>query len=282
METRELLVVDAFADDPLAGVPIAVLPDGSGLTETQLRGVATEVGTPAAVTRREGDLRHVPRTGHGAPVASAVAGVAGLADQGVIDPGTHSLAGPDGEWTVDLGDDRTVDVTTEQTVERASIDPGEAAEALGLPPAAATDLGVPVGRAGGVGGSVLVPVTFMEHLGDLPPDRIDGLLDGAARLVVFTFDTLTAGGDLHARIFNSGGRERAASGVGAAACARFLDGEEAFGDQESLRVESGGFLDRPARLDVDLGTGAVTGRGLVGVTGSVAVPPDADDDIVTV
>ena len=281
METRELLVVDAFADEPLAGVPVAVLPDGSGLTETQLRAIAAEVGASATITPREGELRHVPRTGHGAPVASGVS-VAGLADRAEIDPGRRSLAGPSGEWTVELGEDRTVSVTTEQTVERAEIDPGEAAEGLGLPAAAVTDLGMPVGRADGAGGSILVPVSFMQHLGDLPPDRTDGLLDGAARLVVYTFDTLTAGADLHARVFESGGRERAASGIGAAACAQFLDGEAAFGDQETVRIESGGFVDRPATLDVDLETGAVTGRGLVGVTGDVAVPPDADDDIVTV
>lgn len=281
METRQLLVVDAFADEPLAGVPVAVLPDGSGLTETQLRAIAAEVGASAAVTPREGELRHVPRTGHGIPVASGVA-VAGLADRADIDPGTRSLAGPNGEWTVELGEDRTVSVTTEQTVERAELDPGEAAEALGLPAAAVTDLGVPVSRADGAGGSILVPVSFMQHLGDLAPDRTDGLLDGAARLVVYTFDTLTAGADLHARVFESGGRERATSGIGAAACAQFLDGEAAFGDQETVRIESGGFVDRPATLDVNAETGAVTGRGLVGVTGDVAVPPDADDDIVTV
>jgi len=285
METRDLLVVDAFADELLSGVRVALLPDGSSLTDQQLRAIAGEVGAPAAVAYRDGVMRHVPRAGHGTPVAAAVAGCVGLAERDVLDPGEHTLTRPDGDpMTVELGSDRTVTVDAGQSVERADIDGATAADALGLPAAAVTDIDLPVGRAGGAGGSLLVPVAFLDGLGSLSPapGAVADLLGEDDRLFAFTFDTLTAGTDAHARVFEpDGGGELAASGVGAAGCARFLATQDAFdGERDAIRVESGQFVDRPATLEATLDTGAVSGRGLLGLAGSVNVPPDDEDDIV--
>ena len=286
METRELLVVDAFADEPLAGVPVPVLPDGSGMTDAQLRAVAAEIDAPGVVAHRDGQLRHVPRLGHGAPVAGAVAGCAGLADRAAIEAGTHTVTGPDSETSVELGEDRTVTATVEQEVAPAGVEPAEAAAALGLSPGAVADVDLPVGRADGAGGSLLVPVMFMEHLGELPPapGALEELLGDNARLVAFSFDTLVAETDVHTRVFEPGaGGERAASAVGAAGCARFFRTQRAFdGELATVRVESGGFLDRPATLDASLTEGTVTGRALLGFAGTVNLPPDGDDDIITV
>jgi len=44
METREVLVVDAFAAEPMAGTPVGVVPDAGGLTDDQRRAVASELG----------------------------------------------------------------------------------------------------------------------------------------------------------------------------------------------------------------------------------------------
>jgi trans-2,3-dihydro-3-hydroxyanthranilate isomerase len=285
METRDLLVVDAFADELLAGVGIPLLPDGSSLTDRQVRAIAQEVGAPAAVTYRDGELRHVPQVGHGAPVAAAVAGCVGLAERDDIEPGTRTLTHPEGgSSSVELAADRTVTVEADQTVGPAGVDSATAADALGLSTEAVTDVDLPVGRAEGAGGSLLVPVAFLDGLGDISPapGAIADLLGDDGRLVAFTFDTLAAGTDLHTRVFEpSAGGERAASGVGAAGCVQYLADRDAFdGEESSLRVESGQFCDRPATLEVALDSGAVSGRALLGLAGSVNLPPDDDDDII--
>ena len=285
METRDLLVVDAFADELLAGVGIPLLPDGSSLTDRQVRAVADEVGAPAGVSYRDGELQHVPRVGHGAPVAAAVAGCVGLAERGELEPGTHTLADPNGGSSpVELAADRTATVEADQSVEPAGIDSATAADALGLPTEAVADVGLPVGRAGGAGGSLLVPVAFLDGIGDISPapGAIANLLGDDERLVAFSFDTLAAETDLHARVFEPAtDGTLAASGVGAAGCAQYLADRDAFDGEESLlRVESGQFCDRPATLDVALESGAVSGRALLGLGGTVNVPPDDDDDII--
>jgi trans-2,3-dihydro-3-hydroxyanthranilate isomerase len=286
METRDLLVVDAFADELLSGVGIPVLPDGSSLTDGQVRAVAAEVGAPAGVTYRDGEMRHVPRVGHGTPVAAAVAGGVGLTQHGVLDPGTHTLAQSDGESrTVELDADRTAAVESEQTVETATVDSATVADTLDIPVAALTDLDLPVGYADGAGGSLLVPVAFLDGLGDVSPapGAIADLLGDTARLFAFTFDTLAAETDVHARVFDREGGERPASGVGAAGCARYLAAQSAFdGEKSSIRVESGQFCDRPATLEAALDSGAVSGRALLGLAGTVNLPPDEDDDIIAV
>jgi Predicted epimerase, PhzC/PhzF homolog len=285
METRDLLVVDAFADELLSGVRVALLPDGSSLTDQQLRGIAGEVGAPAAVAYRDEGMRHVPRAGEGAPVAAAVAGCVGLAERDVLDPGEHTLTRPDGDsTTVELDSDRTATVDAGQSVERADIDGATAADALGLPAAAVTDIDLPVGRAEGAGGSLLVPVAFLDGLGSVSPapGAVADLLGEDDRLFAFTFDTLAAGTDVHARVFEPDGRgELAASGVDAAGCARFLAAQDAFdGERDAIRVESGQFVNRPATLEATLDDGAVSGRGLLGLAGTVNVPTDDEDDIV--
>lgn len=286
METRDLLVVDAFADELLSGVRVALLPDGSSLTDQQLRAIAGEVGAPAAVAYRDEGMRYVPRAGQSAPVAAAVAGCVGLAERGVLDPGTHALAHPDGESsTVELDADRTAAVETGQSVETAAVDSATAADALDIPVAASTDLDLPVGYADGAGGSLLVPVAFLEGLGNVTPapGAIADLLGDTERLVAFTFDTLSAETDVHTRVFDRDGGERAASGVGAAGCAQYLAAQSAFdGERSSVRVESGRFCDRPATLDAALDSGTVSGRALLGLAGTVNLPSDGDDDIIAV
>jgi trans-2,3-dihydro-3-hydroxyanthranilate isomerase len=287
METRDLLVVDAFADELLSGVGVPVLPDGSSLTDAQLRAVADELGAPGTVTRRDGEMRHVPRVGHGAPVAAAVAGSIGLSERDALEPGTQTLTHAGGEQeTVDLDADRTATVAADQTVETAAVDGADAAAALNLPTEAVEDVGLPVGRADGAGGSLLVPVMFLESLGELSPapGAVADLLGDAERLFAYSFDTLAAETDIHARVFEpAAGGERAASGVGAAGCAQYLAARSAFdGEKECVRVESGQFRDRPATLDATLESGQVSGRALLGMAGTVNLPPDDDDDIIAV
>lgn len=283
MKTRSVLSVDAFAEEPLGGLGVPVVPDGSSMTDDQLRAVAGEFGARAVVAGRDDGLDHVARLGYGSPVAAAVAGAVGLASRDALEPGTHVVSGPGGDRQVELGPDRTVTVGVEQSVEPVDRADDAVAAALGVPVPAVADIDLPVGRADGAGGSLLVPVTFLEHIGSMTPDggSLATLLDGHARVVAYTFDTLAADVDVHARVFGAGGGERATSGVGVAGCAQFLGAQAAYdGAASFVRVASGRFCDRPARLDAELDTGRVSGRALVSLDGTVTVPETGDDDIV--
>ena len=44
METRRTLLVDAFADEPLAGNVAGVVPDAAGLSDDQMGRIAAEIG----------------------------------------------------------------------------------------------------------------------------------------------------------------------------------------------------------------------------------------------
>ena len=278
METQQVFLVDAFADEPLGGVAVPVLPDRS-VSRTQLRQVAREFGAPGAVAPGEEGLRY-SADGTGTPVCAAVSGAVGCGESRGADSETQTLRCDDGtELSVTLEDDRTVQVSVDQSVTVADIAPDAVAEALSVPASAVTDVDVPVGYAEGFGGTLLVPLMFLEHLGDSNCDaRSLDTLPGE-RLFAFTFDTLAPETDVHARLFDADGRERAASGLGASGCATFLAAQGAVAD-DWIRVESGRFCDRPATLDAMCSDGTIAGSALISLEGTVAVPADGDDDIV--
>ena len=279
METTQVRLVDAFADEPLGGVAVPVLPDRS-LSGDQLSRVAREFGAPGAVAPDEGGLRY-SADGTASPVCAAVAGSVGLAEDDHLDGQPQTLACADGtELSVALDADRTVEVSVSQSVEPADVGATALAEALAVPDAAIAEVSVPVGYAEGFGGTVLAPLMFLEHLGNISCDRSSLETLPGQRVFAFTFDTLTPDTDVHARIFDTDGRELAASGAGASGCATFLAAHGAV-DDEWIRVESGRFCDRPATLDVVCSDGMVAGRGLLSLDGTVSVRPDDDDDIVT-
>lgn len=289
MDTREVLSVDAFADEPLGGMGVPVLPGDESLEDDRLRAVASEFGATGAVERRDGELYHHAREGQASPVttpvAAAVAGAVSLTERGDLSPGTVTFAGnaDDTVADVEIAEDRTVTVALEQETEESSLDAKEAADALGIPTDAIADVDLPIGRATGAGGSLLVPVSFLENLSNLSPEPGDlaALLDEDDRLVGYTFDTLAAENDIHTRVFDSTGREYAASGVAAAGCGEFLYSQSAYeGEKSHVRVASGRFCDRPATLDASLDDGAVAGRALVSLDGQLSLPEATSDDIV--
>lgn len=307
METRRVLAVDAFADEPLGGVGVPVLPEAT-LTADQLRAVAGEFGAPGAVTVDEEDLVVAGR-GTSAPVCAGVGGIIACREHGEFESGTKTVRVEGGaDCSVTLDEDRRVTATLEQETEPADLSPERVARGLGIPVSAITDVSVPIGYATGWGGTLLVPVAFLETLGGLfdgaeatnGVGRDEGRGDGdeepgrnrlsdlpGERVVVYTFDTVDPAADVHARVFGAAdtdwatGREWATSGVGASGCGQFLAREGAYEDEtEWIRVESGRYCDRPATLDVDLSDGSVGGRGLVALDGHVVVPAGGDDDIV--
>jgi trans-2,3-dihydro-3-hydroxyanthranilate isomerase len=292
METTQVLLVDAFADEPMGGVPIPVVPEA--VSESQLRTIAGEFGATAAVSLGESELLAVERT-EGTVVEAAVAGCVGLGERDMLDDGTHTLTvrtdGADTEYDIELGADRDVRVQLPQLeLSAADTEVDRLAPALGVDVAALADVGadLPVGRLDGFGGTLFVPVNFLEHLGNASPDAetLAAVLAAAeaTRVCAFTFDTLGRETDMHARIFDTAaeGCERPASGVAIAGCGQHLVANEIFdGERAVLRAECGQFLDRPGTVVTTLDARpSVGGRGLTALDGSLTVPEDDSDDII--
>ena len=293
METKQVLLVDAFADEPLSGLPIGVVPDD--VSREQLRAIAGELGTTGAVTLRDGQPEFVARGGATGFVGGGVAGCLGLFERDKLDSGNYALSvvddGSEREYPVELREDRSVRLELPaMTVEDATVPFDRLAPALDVEVPAMEDVGsdLPLGRVEGFDGTLLVPVTFLEHLSTAAPDAgtlADLLAEtGVARAGVFTFDTLGRTADLHVRLFepSSGGLELPASGVVAASCGRYLAHHGAFdGTKESLSIECGAFLDRPGTIVTSLEERPlVGGSALITLDGSLSVPDDDSDDIL--
>jgi len=192
------------------------------------------------------------------------------------------------ELDVEVDADRTVEVPLSRQPGDATASAGDLAAALGIDVAAIEDVGadLPPARVDSYGGTVLVPVNFLEHLSRADPavDDLDALLASAdaARLCAFTFDTLRNETDLHARFFDPTveGCERPASGVAVGACGAHLARHAVFdGDRESVRVECGRFLDRPGTVGTTLeASPRVGGNALTVLDGDLTLPPEDDGD----
>lgn len=296
MQRRAVLLVDAFADEPTGGRSVAVDPTGA-LSETQHSRVASEFGTSGVVAVDGETIEYTDCDGSQAVVSAATAGAAGLYNRGAVDPGAYELAlhGTDsgGPFGVELDKHGTVtvDIPT-ATPELPPVDHDWIADAIGVDVAALEDVGadLPIARVDSFGGTLLVAVNFLEHISGATPDRgtLAHLLDdvAASRLFAFTFDTLAAETDVHARVFDPETREceRPASGVGVTACTAHLADHTVFdGEREEIAVESGAFLDRPSTVWATVESHpSVGGTALTTIDGEMAVPEDEDDDIIEV
>lgn len=301
MEPREVLLVDAFADEPLAGVAVAVLPTGEELTDAQLRAVGGELDVPAVCTPTEDGIVCVDlRAGHSAVAAGVGAGI-GLLDREAIEPGTHSLSVRTSEeehsYSMSVTPERSVSVSLpSQSVSDADVSLEEIAACLTLDVAALESVGpeLPPGVVTAFGDSLYVAVNYLEQLGNIDVERtlFESLLGDAdvSRVVPFTFDTLQSASEIHARIFEVGAdqgsvfEERAVSGVAAGGLGTFLSARDAFDEETTeVRIEAGHFLDRPATVRTDLGPAPeVSGYGLISLDGRITVPADDADDIIEV
>jgi predicted PhzF superfamily epimerase YddE/YHI9 len=307
MDTRAVVLADAFAADAAGGLPVAVLPDGSDLSDTQLRTVARELAAPATAVPTGGPPESLRAVGPDGPVDArtvAVAAVAVAAERGWLDAagGTdHELpvAGTPHEVTA-AADGRAWVDTPEPDPRSAAVDPEAVSEALAVPLPALRDVGadLPPVRVTGAVDALAVPVNFLEHLGAATPDPaaladLVGLADVAA-VCAFTFDTLAADAACHARTFVPPHRDGAddegpwmrdrrhevpAVPAVAAGVATHLVREGVIGDEFPI-VECGHYLDRPGQVHADPETLRVGGRATVTVDGTVTVPPDDDEDIV--
>ncbi|MFC6826453.1 PhzF family phenazine biosynthesis protein [Halopelagius fulvigenes] len=297
MQTRRTLLVDAFADEPLSGNAAGVVPEGSDLTESQMRAVARELavsetafvlpsGTADRRLRYFSPTQEVDLCGH-----ATIAAHAHLFEEGAIDAGDHTVETNVGALDVEVESDGTVWMTQNAArVEPVDVEYERLGAALGIDPEALRDIGqdAPVAVASTGLPFLVVPVNFLEHLGNADPDfaAVEELAAeyDAAGVYAFTFDVLDGDATLHARAFapGIGVPEDPATGTAAGACGAYLRQANAFDETpEEMVFEQGHFVDRPGRIRVRAGERVrVGGRGVTALDGTLAVPPSDDDDIV--
>ena len=298
MDTRHTLLVDAFTADPLAGNAAGVVPDAEGLSSDQMAAVAAELAVSETAfvlpsTTADRRLRYFAPTREGDLGGHAtIAAHARLHEAGAIDAGDHTVETNVGVLDITVDDDGTVWMTqNDPEIRRVNVEYDRLGDALGIDPAALSDVGADLPLAVASTGLpfLLVPVNFFEHLSAADPD--DGALEtladehGASGVYAFTFDALAADSTLHARAFapGLGIPEDPVTGTAAGACGAYLREVAAFDGEfpEEMVFEQGHFLDRPGRVRVQVAAATeVGGRAVTALDGRIAIPPEDEDDIV--
>ncbi|ESP88878.1 PhzF family phenazine biosynthesis protein [Candidatus Halobonum tyrrellensis] len=298
-DTREAYLVDAFTDEPLSGNAAGLVPDAEGLADGQMRAIANELGaseTAFLLPSEDADRRvryFTPTTEVGLCGHATVAAHAWLAASGGADPGTHTLETNVGVLDIEIEAGGRVWMTQNApTIREVEASYDRLGDALGCDPNAFRDVGadLPVAVADTGLPFVVVPVNFLEHLGDMTPDfgAVERLADeyDAAGVYAFTFDALDAESTLHGRCFvpGAGVDEDPVTGTASGACGAYLDRFGAFDDTPAeMRFEQGHYVDRPGVVRVRAaGGGAPTvgGDATLAVEGRVRVPGTEEDDII--
>jgi PhzF family phenazine biosynthesis protein len=309
MDTRRTLLVDAFTDEPLTGNVAGVVPDAAGLDAGRMQAVARELGASetAFLTDDAGADRRVryftptqevDLCGH-----ATVASLAHLHAEGVLE-GAGTLRTNAGVLDVEVTEAGVAWLEgNDPAVEVVDVDYAQVGEALGIDPAALRDVGadLPIAVASAGLSFLVVPVNFLEHLGNADPDMdaVESLAaaHGATGVYAFTFDALDRASTLHGRMFapGAGVPEDPVTGTASGAVGAYLHPVDAFDDPPpEMRFEQGHFVDRPGVVRVRVGddgererededegpTVWVGGRATTALDGSLVVPPADDEDIV--
>jgi PhzF family phenazine biosynthesis protein len=297
MDTRRALLVDAFTSQPLTGNAAGVVPDADGLAAEQMQSIAGELGASETAffhPSGEADRRvryftptqEVDLCGH-----ATVASHGHLLADGVVEPGTHTLETNVGVLEVEIEPDGRIWMTQDAPeIREVDVDYDRVADALGIDDAALRDVGADLPLAVATTGLpfLMVPVNFLEHLGNVDPDMaaIEALADAvdATGVYAFTFDALEADSTLHARMFapGAGVPEDPVTGTASGACGAYLRRFDAFDALPEVMVfEQGDFLDRAGRVFVRARAEIrVGGRATTALDGRLVVPDTTDDDII--
>ena len=297
MDTYRALQVDAFTDEPLSGNPAGVIPDADGLDESRMQAVANELAvSETAFVHPTGSadyrLRYFTPTtevdlcGH-----ATVATFAHLHEDGAVAPDTYAVETNVGVLDVTVDDDGTVWLEQDAPqVYEVEAEYERIAAALGIDHASMEDVGadLPVAVASTGVRYLVVPINFLEHVGDIDPDlaAVEALTDEfeVTGLYAFTFDTLDADATLHARMFAPGAGipEDPVCGTGAGAVTAYVDQYGAFADElpPEVVIEQGHFVDRPGRVRVRTTPVRVGGRSVTALDGSLVVPEGSEDEIL--
>jgi trans-2,3-dihydro-3-hydroxyanthranilate isomerase len=268
------VLVDVFADRPLAGNPLAVFPDARGFDEATLQLVSREMDHaataflfPAALEGAAFRLRifsrerEIPFAGH--PALGAHYVHATETRRPLVEPITRvAHEGKDGLFDVELVVENGRIGLVRLTQREPSIGPklasdevADVAEALGLAeeeiqatnqPVQVASTGLPV---------LIVPVATLPALFAARPryDLLRGLLEGrdATLVYAFTKETRDAHSAAHARAFDTvGSVEVPGAGAAAAALAAYLVSNNAVTIQPVtvLPVEQGHTVNRPSTI----------------------------------
>ncbi|WP_299335843.1 PhzF family phenazine biosynthesis protein [Haloplanus sp.] len=295
MDTRRILLIDAFTDEPLTGNPAGVVPDAAGLDADQMGAIAREINA-SETAFLTGDDDANRRIRYFTPTQevdlcgyATVASLVHLYEAGALD-GEGSLRTNAGVLDVSIEEGVAWMAQNDPSVETVDLDYDRAAETLGIDPAALRDVGADLPAAVASTGLpfLLVPVNFLEHIAGVDPDP-DAVADlaaayGATGVYLFTFDALDAASTLHARMFapGAGVPEDPVTGTASGACGAYLHAVDAFDDPPTeMRFEQGHLIDRPGLVRVRVDDGVrVGGRAVTALDGTLVVPPSDDDDIV--
>lgn len=268
------VLVDVFADRPLAGNPLAVFPQAAGLDDGTLQLVAREMDHaatsflfPASSAGAEFRLRifardrEIPFAGHPALGAHYVHAIE--SGRPLSEPLTRVVhEGRDGPVEVELVVERGRIGQLRLTQRRPEIGPklsaeevADVAEALGLAEEEIQATNQPV-RVASTGLPVLiVPVATLSALFAARPryDLLRALLEGrdATLVYAFTKETKEARSAAHARAFDAvGSVEVPGAGAAAGALAAYLVHHSAVTVQPVtvLPVEQGHAVNRPSTI----------------------------------
>jgi PhzF family phenazine biosynthesis protein len=297
VETRRACLVDAFTDEPLRGNAAGVIPDAAGLTDEQMGAVARELGAsetafllPAETDDADRRVRYfTPETEVDLCGHATVGSHALLYADGAIEAGTHTLETNVGVLEVEVESGGRVWMTQDDPeIREVDVEYDRLGSALGIDPAAMRDVGadLPVAYASTGLPFLVVPVNFLEHVGNADPDlgAIEDLSEefGVAGVYVFTFDTLDADSTLHARMFapGAGVPEDPVTGTASGAAGAYLDRFGAV-ETDAMRFEQGHFLDRGGAVHVEVDERVrVGGDAVVALEGRLLVPAATGNDIL--
>jgi PhzF family phenazine biosynthesis protein len=223
---------------------------------------------------------------------ATVAAHAHLHADGAIEAGTHTLETNVGVLDTEVTDDGTVWMTQDDpTVRRVDVDYQRLADVIGVPLGSLQDVGADMSSAVASTGLpfLVVPVNFLEHVGDADPDMaaVEALCEehDATGIYLFTFDALSADATLHARMFapGAGVSEDPVTGTASGAAGAYLREVSAFDGElpDEMVFEQGHFVDRPGRVHVRVGgTVRVGGDAATALDGTLSVPAADDDEIL--
>jgi PhzF family phenazine biosynthesis protein len=291
---QKFFFVDVFADEPLTGNPLAVVPDADGLTEDQMRAIAQEFNlsettflvrptAPAARWR----LRSF--TPGGVEVGGAGHNALGawiwLTEAGRVRPSGDP-------YTQQIGDDLLrVEVTVDErrrvlvSMEQSAPDFGATTDDR---PALAAGLGLAASDLSGAypaqvvstgAGHLLIEATSRDAVDRAVPDsaRLTALLRsvGGEGAYLYCLDPLRpeTGAVAYARFFNPtvGIAEDPATGTAAGPLVAALIARGAVPDGGSAVIEQGHHIGRPSRIRVDADGPRIriAGQGLIVAEGTL-------------
>jgi PhzF family phenazine biosynthesis protein len=282
-------LVDVFADEPLSGNPLAVVPDADGLDEDVLPRIAREFNQAEttflmAATAGGADHRLRSFTAGGVEVYGAGHNALGawwwLAETGRLDRlgRWYQQIGP-AVLPVEVTVDR-VAMSQERASYGATVEPAQLAAALGVDVAVlgAAD-GLPVAQVVGTGAPhLLVGMRDRATVDAVAPDTaaLRALLLGAdgEGCYLYALDPAEPDTTAHARFFNpvAGIVEDPATGTAAGPLACLLHRYGIAGDRAV--VAQGHRLGRPSRIEVALDddTPTVAGHAVISATGTLNLP----------